>query len=119
MSLFPGMMGAALRGLKRAERLWLRPFAQLVRVPRQRRAARGGLAPETEELLVAVLRERVRDRGGLASDRDVVAGTVLPHDVDALVRGLLDVPPRGAAPEVTPLSEALPLSDARPRRRAA
>lgn len=95
MRLLAGILGAASAGLKRAERHALRPLLQALRAPRHRRAARAGASAETEELLVALLRQRLRDRD--ASGAVPLAATGLPADVDALVAGLLDVPPRGAA----------------------
>ncbi|MFM7077234.1 MAG: hypothetical protein ACKO3G_14410 [Planctomycetaceae bacterium] len=95
MRLLAGILGAASAGLKRMERHSLRPLLQAVRTPRHRRAARARATAESEELLVALLRERLRDRG--ASGAAPAAAEALPGPVDALVAGLLDVPPRGTA----------------------
>jgi hypothetical protein len=95
MRLLAGILGAACAGLKRVERHSLRPLLQAVRAPRHRRAARAGASAETDELLVALLRERLRDRDASGALPGAPLG--LPGRVDALVAGLLDVPPRGVA----------------------
>lgn len=118
MRLLAGILGAASAGLKRVERHSLRPLLQALRLPRHRRAARAGAAAETEELLVALLRERLRGRD--AAGTGVPEALGLPDDADALVAGLLDVPPRGAATVRLAAPGADPDAGAQaPRRRAA
>ena len=118
MRLLAGILGAASAGLKRVERHSLRPLLQALRLPRHRRAARAGAAAETEELLVALLRERLRDRD--TAGAVPAAPQHLTGPVDALVAGLLDVPPRGTATVRLAAPGADPDAGAQaPRRRAA
>jgi hypothetical protein len=82
-----------LEGLRELERRWIRPLGQRLRPPRERRQKARGSSPEAEELLVALLRARLRDGGAARSIQDLPA---MPRasELEALVRALVDVPPR-------------------------
>ncbi|MEI8369147.1 MAG: hypothetical protein WCJ31_12000 [Planctomycetia bacterium] len=81
-----------LEGLRELERRWIRPLGQRLRPPRERRQKARGGSPEAEELLVALLRARLRD-GGAALSPDLPA-MPCASELEALVRALVDVPPR-------------------------
>lgn len=75
-------------GLARAaERHWLRPLLQRLRVPRHRRHQARSPSAATEELLVALLRSRLRADGPAVGAAGELPGA--GADVDALVHGLL------------------------------
>lgn len=84
ISGIPTRMWGLARG---AERHWLRPLLQRMRVPRFRRRRSRRPSEATEELLVALLRSRLRAEGPApgAIGELPAAGP----DVDALVHGLL------------------------------
>ena len=78
---------ALVRG---AERHWLRPLLQGLRIPRFRRAQSRRPSAATEELLVALLRSRLREGADASGVGDPSAA--LPAagaEADALVHGLL------------------------------
>lgn len=114
--------GELVRG---AERHWLRPVLQGLRIPRFRRGQSRRPSAATEELLVALLRARARADGavgGILSDRPVDERS----DADVLVRGLLSTVPDGTASDRAPAEVmAFPggsqatASSMRARRRAA
>ncbi len=82
-----------LEGLRELERRWIRPLGQRLRPPRARRQKARGGSPEAEELLVALLRARLRDGGASVSIPDLPARPPA-SELEALVRALVDVPPR-------------------------
>lgn len=87
----PGI-SARVWGLARgAERHWLRPLLQRLRIPRFRRRQSRRPSAATEELLVALLRTRLRAEGAgaVATDRSADTVPATGTDVDALVHGLL------------------------------
>ena len=91
-----------IAGLRELERRWIRPLGQRLRPPRARRQKARGGSPEAEELLVALLRARLRDGGAAESIPDLPAVTP-SSDLGALVRALVDVPPRRDVAAVEPL----------------
>jgi len=82
-----------LEGLRELERRWIRPLGQRLRPPRARRQKARGGSPEAEELLDALLRARLRDGGAAVSIPDLPARAPA-SELEALVRALVDVPPR-------------------------
>ena len=91
-----------LGGLRELERRWIRPLGQRLRPPRARRQKTRGGSPEAEELLVALLRARLRDGVAEASIPDAPA--VPPSsELGALVRALVDVPPRRDVATIEPM----------------
>jgi hypothetical protein len=93
-----------LEGLREVERRLIRPLGQRLRPPRARRQKAPGGSSEAEELIVALLRARLRhgDAGG-ASKAELLAAVSPSSDLGALVRALVDVPPRRGVAEAEPL----------------
>lgn len=89
-------------GLARAaERQWLRPLLQRLRVPRHRRHQALRPSAATEELLVALLRSRLRAEGPAVGTTGALPAA--GADVDALVHGLLATVPDGACADASAL----------------
>ena len=107
-------MGAAsgigvrvLEGLREVERRLIRPLGQRLRPPRATRQKAPASAREAEELIVALLRSRLRggDDGGVPLP-DRLSKASSSSELDALVRALVDVPPRRGVADVEVLRKA-------------
>jgi hypothetical protein len=90
-----------LEGLREVERRLIRPLGQRLRPPRARRQKAPGGSSEAEELIVALLRTRLRDGdGGGVPLADHIPAASSSSELGALVRALVDVPPRRGVADV-------------------